>query len=210
MTLHHIFDPLCGWCYAVTPLVQAAHRTPGVRIELHAGGMLSGPMRRRVSADWRAHVMGHDRRIAALSGQPFGDAYFDGLLRDETVWLDSMPPTAAILAAEEIAGRGVDMLARIQHGHYMEGQPVADPDVLRGFARDLHLPGEAFGAGFESWSGARCQAHVDETRQLMERFGVAGFPTLLSQDGGTWNQIPIQRYLGRPALWREVLETVAV
>ena len=209
MTLHHIFDPLCGWCYAVTPLVLAAHRTPRARIELHAGGMLSGPMRRRVNADWRAHVIGHDRRIAALSGQPFGDAYFDGLLRDETVWLHSMPPSAAILAAEEISGQGLDMLARIQRGHYLEGQTVADPDVLRGFARDLLLPDAAFASGFESWSGARCQAHVAETRQLMERFGVTGFPALLAQDGETWSEIPIQRYLGRPALWREVLETVA-
>jgi hypothetical protein len=23
-TLHHIYDPLCGWCYAVAPLVRAA------------------------------------------------------------------------------------------------------------------------------------------------------------------------------------------
>ena len=43
----------------------------------------------------------------------------------------------------------------------------------------------------------------------MERFGVTGFPALLAQDGETWSEIPIQRYLGRPALWREVLETVA-
>ncbi|MGB3424997.1 MAG: hypothetical protein WBF84_18365 [Castellaniella sp.] len=55
----------------------------------------------------------------------------------------------------------------------------------------------------------RGQAHVDETRRLMERFGVTGFPTLLTQDGDAWSQIPIQRYLGRPALWREVLESVA-
>ncbi|MFC4298045.1 DsbA family protein [Castellaniella hirudinis] len=210
MILHHIFDPLCGWCYAVTPLVQAAHRTRGVHLVLHAGGMLSGPLRRRINADWRSHVMGHDRRIAALSGQPFGDAYFNGLLRDETAWMDSMPPTAAILAAEEIAGQGVNMLARIQRGHYLEGQHVADPDVLGRFARDLELADDAFAMSFESWAGVRGQAHVDETRRLMERFGVTGFPTLLTQDGDAWNQIPIQRYLGRPAMWREVLESVAV
>lgn len=205
-TLHYVFDPLCGWCYAVAPLVQAASRVRGIRVELHAGGMLSGSMRRRITPDWREHVIPMDRRIAQLSGQPFGDAYFNGLLRDDAVWLDSAPPTAAILAAESLDGQGLRMLHRIQQGHYVEGAAVADEAVLQRLAQDIGLPGDAFKARFQSMSGDACEAHVADTRALMHAFGITGFPAVLMHRDGAWGALPIQRYLGRPTLWRDALE----
>ena len=36
--LHYIYDPLCGWCYAVAPLVKAARTV--IPITLHGGGMI--------------------------------------------------------------------------------------------------------------------------------------------------------------------------
>lgn len=62
--LHYIFDPLCGWCYAAAPLVEAAEELPGLAIELHAGGMLSGYYRRLITPQWQEYVIPHDRRIA--------------------------------------------------------------------------------------------------------------------------------------------------
>ena len=35
-TLHYIYDPFCGWCYAAAPLVKAAREILPVR--LHGGG----------------------------------------------------------------------------------------------------------------------------------------------------------------------------
>lgn len=32
--LHHIFDPLCAWCYAGAPLVEAVHSVPGPAVRL--------------------------------------------------------------------------------------------------------------------------------------------------------------------------------
>ena len=40
--LHYLFDPLCGWCYGVAPLIDAAAELPGLEIEVHRGEMLSG------------------------------------------------------------------------------------------------------------------------------------------------------------------------
>ncbi|MGL6011675.1 MAG: DsbA family protein, partial [Shewanella oncorhynchi] len=40
-TLHAIIDPLCGWCYAAAPLLDAAAKA-GFTIKLHGGGMLTG------------------------------------------------------------------------------------------------------------------------------------------------------------------------
>ena len=48
--LHYIFDPLCGWCYAAAPLVKAARSVPGVTLQWHGGGMLTGAHTRTITA----------------------------------------------------------------------------------------------------------------------------------------------------------------
>ena len=87
---------------------------PGVTVQWHAGGMLTGPHTRTITADWREKVMASDQRIAEMTGQPFGDAYFNGLLNDIGAPLDSEPPTTALLAAEALNGQGLEMLAAEQ------------------------------------------------------------------------------------------------
>lgn len=139
-TLHYIFDPLCGWCYGAAPLVKAAKTIPGLTIALHAGGMMTGNNRRQITDEWRNYVIPHDKRIAELTGQPFGEAYFNGLLRDTTAVMDSEPPITAILAAQALAGRGLDMLHRIQEAHYQEGRRIADTPVLEALAKSWACP----------------------------------------------------------------------
>lgn len=51
-------------------------------------------------------------------------------LRDSGAVFDSAPPTTAVLAADAVAGRGLDLLARIQTAHYVEGRRIADAAVL--------------------------------------------------------------------------------
>mgnify|MGYP002712707706 CR=1 FL=1 len=98
--IHYWYDPLCGWCYGAAPLLQVVGEIPGLRVALRGGGLFSGAQRQRLNAPLRQHILAHDQRIAALSGQRFGAAYRDGLLQDAEAWLDSDPPTAAVLAAE--------------------------------------------------------------------------------------------------------------
>ena len=208
MILHFFYDPLCGACHAVMPLIHTAHQTSGMRLELHAGGILSCP-RAGGHTDCAPRATGHAADTAAAPALPFRNAYLDALPRAETRSPDPLPATAAIQAAEALTGQGLRMLARILRGRLLEGSDIENPDVLRKFAHDLQLPAKGFASCFESWAGARSQTHVRTTRQWMERLGVARLPALVIEDGETWNQIPIQRYVDRPALWREVLETIA-
>ena len=202
--LHYVHDPLCGWCWAASPLVQAAREL--LPVQAHGGGLFMGDARRTMGPEWRAYVLPHDERIAQLSGQPFGTAYQDGLLNDSTAWLDSEPPIAAMLAAERLGASGLDLLARIQRAHYVEGRQVAQVSVLRELAEDLGLDGEAFARELAACSGDATHAHVDETRALMRRLGGRGFPTLALQQGDRWQLIDVSRYLGRVGEWRDWLE----
>ena len=206
-TLHYIFDPLCGWCYAAEPLVEAAARIHGLQVQLHGGGMMTGERRKQITADWRAYVLPHDDRIAAMSGQPFGDAYRDGLLNDTSVWLDSAPPTTAILAAEQLGGQGLAMLGAIQRAHYVQGLQVAEQATLQALAEQLGLDSAAFNAAYTQLDGAATEAHFAASRRLLAMAGGQGFPTLALQ---TDEEQPLQRidvsdWLGQPEAFANAL-----
>ena len=204
ITLHYIFDPLCGWCYAAAPLVDAARSVPGLKVEFHGGGMMTGANRRAITPQWREYVIPHDRRIAEMTGQPFGEGYFEGLLRDTGAVMDSEPPITAILAAESLrSGGGLDMVHRLQRAHYVEGRRIADAQVLKAVAAELGFDTEAFAAAVERLAGEATAQHIAESRQLLQRAGGQGFPTfVLTRADGSASRIEIGPWLGRTEDWK--------
>lgn len=211
-TLHYIFDPMCGWCYAAAPLVEAARGVPGLQVEFHGGGMMTGANRRPITAQWREYVKPHDLRIAELTGQPFGERYLEGLLRDTGAMMDSEPPTTAVLAAEALrGGGGLDMIHRLQRAHYVEGRRVADADVLAALATELGFDAGAFASAFSGLAGEATARHIAASRQLLQRAGGQGFPTfVLAQADGSKGRIDIGPWLGRTEEWKAQLARLVV
>jgi putative protein-disulfide isomerase len=204
--LHYIYDPMCGWCYGAAPLLTAAREIDGLVIALHGGGMMTGSNRKQVSAQLRNYVMQHDYRIAAMTGQPFGDDYFNGLLLDTTATLDSEPPITAILAAEAGGGHGLEMLTRIQTAHYVQGLRVADGAVLRSLALEIGIGPVAFDEAFAALAGAATQAHIADSRALLNMVGGQGFPTFALQRGAQMQMLDAGRFLGHADAWKAILE----
>ncbi|WDR38754.1 DsbA family protein [Pseudomonas serboccidentalis] len=205
MILHYIYDPLCGWCYGAKPLVQAAQQV--LPVVAHAGGMMSGPNRQQVSPQLRNYVIPHDRRIAEYTGQPFGEAYFEGLLRDHSAIFDSTPPIAAVMAAESIDGRGLQMLGRLQTAHYVEGRRIADESVLFDIAGQMDYAADTFAAAFKA---VDTQAHVKASRALLAQLGGQGFPTLALEHDGQFTLIDISPWLGKPQAFADWLGQATV
>jgi putative protein-disulfide isomerase len=201
--LHYIYDPLCGWCYGAAPLVRAAREV--VTVRAHGGGMMTGSRRQQVSPQLRDYVIPHDRRIAQLTGQPFGDAYFEGLLRNHEAVFDSEPPIAAVLAADTIADRGLDLLARIQAAHYVEGRRIAEAPVLSELAEEIGLEKDAFTTAFDAMTGGFMQAHFNESRALLAKAGGSGFPTFALERDGRLSPLDAAGYSGQPDAWRDFL-----
>ncbi len=203
--LHYIYDPLCGWCYGAAPLVAAARAI--VTVRPHGGGMMAGAGRQTVTPQLRDYVMPHDRRIAALTGQPFGAAYFDGLLRDSAPVFDSAPPIAAMLAAEQLAGRGLDMIESLQIAHYVEGKRIAEPAVLLATAEAIGLDPAAFAVALGEQTGDAVQRHIRETQQFMREVGAGGFPSFVLETGTSRQLLDLSAFLGRPDALQDWLRT---
>lgn len=200
MILHYIYDPLCGWCYGAKPLVQAAQAV--LPVVGHGGGMMTGANRQTVSPHLRNYVIPHDRRIAEYTGQPFGEAYFEGLLRDHTAVFDSAPPIAAVLAAEQIAGRGLELLGRLQSAHYVEGRRIADESVLQAFAAQMGLDAQAFQ---QACMTADTEGHIKDSRALLSTVGGQGFPTFVLERNGQFTLVDIGPWFGKPQAFAQWL-----
>jgi putative protein-disulfide isomerase len=199
-TLHYIYDPFCGWCYGAAPLLKAAETMEGITVQLHAGGMMTGSRKQRITPEWRSMVMQYDQRIAAMSGQKFGDAYRNVLLQDPTAVFDSEPPTTAILAATQFA-RGLQMLHRVQDAHFIEGQKIADPGVLVELATEIGMDRQAFAKAYAAQVGERTSDHINESRQALAQAGGMGFPTFVLEAKDSHVRLDHGPYLGKAEAW---------
>lgn len=194
-TLHYVYDPLCGWCYSAEPLVNAAESVEGLSIRMHGGGLWPEPT--RLPAETRAYIREADARAGAISGQPYGEAYLEGLLPDPEMTLESRPTTAAVLAAESLDDtKGLDMLRGIQHAHYERGLHVVRPEVLRQIATEIGLDPAAFEAAADS---VDVDSHITNTRRFMQQIGAHGFPAFVLQIGDDWFAVPNRQFASDPA-----------
>jgi len=200
ITLHYIYDPLCGWCYAAEPLLERVLAAPlreQIVFEMHAGGLFQ---RMTLPQSKRAMIAQADARIASMTGQVFGQPYLDGLLaRDDTVY-DSLPPIAAILAAGAIsAGSEAVMLRAIQYAHYREGRAIVQEDVLADLAQSLQIDRALFIGTYHDILNDNIQAHLDQTLTLMHYAGAQGFPAFVIQKDDVLEKLGHERYYGDAA-----------
>jgi putative protein-disulfide isomerase len=193
-TLHYIYDPLCGWCYCAEPLVNAAESVEGLELRMHGGGLWPEPT--QLPDETRDYIREADGRAAEISGQPYGEAYLEGLLRDPTLTLESRPTTAAVLAAESIApGKGLEMLRGIQHAHYERGLKVVEADVLERIATEIGLEPAAWSAALDEVDVA---SHITNSRRFMQQIGAHGFPAFVLQIDEKWFAVPNQQFASNP------------
>ena len=203
--LHYFYDPMCGWCYASESLIEVARDIPGLRIELHAGGLIPNPV--RLPEAKRRQVRVADGRIHDLTGQIFGPAYLDGLLdHPDSIW-HSPPTIAAVLAAQAMAkDQAFSMIAAIQKAHYVDGRRVVDPDVLADIAASIGLDQSEFRTRYEA---APVAAHIETAHEMMQRFGLHGFPTfLLERAPGRFGRLQHEAFYGKPDEFKALITSV--
>lgn len=203
-TLHYVHDPLCGWCYAVTPMIEAVAQA-GIGIVLHGGGLWEPAT--CPAPEKRAYIRQNDARIAALTGMAFGPAYLDGLLTDATTVFWSCPTIAAVLAAGTMEkGAGLRMMHAIQHAHYVDGRRVVEVPTLVEAAASIGLAQDAF---LHALQGAPVDEHIARTRRWMQQLGLRGFPSFILEHGGELVRVQHEPFYGRPDAFLHAVSAIA-
>lgn len=204
VTLHYIYDLLCGWCYAAESLIEAAARIENVQIVLHGGGLFPSAM--HLPAAKCEYIRLADARIGQMSGQVFGDAYLNGLLADPSTVYDSRPPITAMLAARMMRpDSSLAMLKTLQHAHYRAGRRIVELPVLADLAASIGLEREIFLKIYADCAGACTDLHIRESREMMQRLGASGFPAFFLERDGAYQALRHETCYGQPSMFAEML-----
>ena len=204
--VHYFFDPLCGWCFGATALIDAINNMDNVELILHPGGMLK---KQQMSNDFRAKVKVYDPHIASLTGQAFGQAYNDRVQSDEPILLDSFITAQAVMVVEQLSGRGFEMLKAIQSAHYQHGLDVSNINVLRDLASELGIDLDVYQSVIDRFvKDNQIEELIAISRQLMSQWGVQGFPTLIAETTNGLKALPHSSFYNQIDKWQAELNAL--
>lgn len=182
--LIYLFDPQCGWCYGAAPAVEGLLERAEHDVQLVPTGLFAGEGAFTMNDGFAAHAWAADQRIARLTGQPFSDAYRDGVLGNREWRLDSGPATLALTAVRLTdPAREFAALHALQRARYVEGRNNADSNVVASVLESLGLTDAArrFRAPDDELIASN-QARIAEGKAWMRRVGANGVPTLVISD----------------------------
>ena len=178
-TVTYLFDPLCGWCYGATPMLDRLAAS-GIALELLPTGLFSGAGARPLDAGFAAHAWANDQRIERLSGQRFSQAYLDKVLNVRGTLLDSGAATLGIVAAGlDDPHRRLAALKAIQHARYVDGRDIVTVNGVTAVLADAGMADAA--AMLQAPTEALIAAQRDLTergRSLFQRLHADGVPSL--------------------------------
>lgn len=200
--VHYFYDPMCGWCYGATPLVEVLATHPDIELTMHAGGMIE---RRAMSESFKAMAQEHDAKIAAMTGQVFSEAYNARLRNESEITLDSYVTAHAITNTQQRYGQGIAMLKAVQQAHFYLGLDVSQPQVLAQVAQQLVQESDEsslFDASVD------IKQHIAQSHGLMNQWQVQGFPTFIIEYRGKLQRLAHTRYYNDASAWQAHLDQV--
>jgi putative protein-disulfide isomerase len=167
-------DPMCSWCWGVSPVIEAVEAAWGERlpIRLIMGGLRPGT-REAMSDGARQSLRGHWREVTQASGQPFGER---ALATPGFIYDTDPAARAVVIVRRKAPGEALRFLHRVQRAFYVDGEDVTDTGVLGVHAAASGLDGDEFAAQMAS-EAARSETWGDYA--LSRNAGVSGFPTLI-------------------------------
>ena len=190
-TLTYLFDPLCGWCYGASPVMQQLAQHPGITLELAPTGLFAGGGR-TMDAAFADYAWSNDTRIAKLTGQRFTDAYRTQVLGRIGSPFDSSTATLALTAVSVTEpARELQALKLLQEARYVDGQDTTAVPVVAQLLRTANLAAAA-----DRLLAADADLRQANTARqlraqgLMRSLGASGVPALVRTDASGSRLLP--------------------
>jgi len=202
--VHYFFDPMCGWCYGATALVEILAEMSEFEITYHPGGMIP---KRAIDPAFRQHILQADGQIAAMTKARFGDVYKARVASNGEFVIDSYLSTRAFLVGIEMGIEPHLMLKAIQQAHYQEGKEINKPEALQALAVTLGLDEVTWKDKMAGSEPVMMKA-IQESHRLMGQMQVSGYPTLIIEKNGQLMPLAHSYYYGQPVEWKAYLTTL--
>jgi len=181
--LLYVHDPLCRWCYGLSPVITRIQAEFAGRLDVSVlcGGMVRGTEAGSIAASWDdiARDIGN---VEPVTGARFGAA-FRALGEDgATVW-DSEPPSRAIVAFRQLTqapARAVAFAHAVQTALFRDGHDLNNSATYEALLVPFGVDAAAFRRRFAAPETARA---TQQEFAAVARIGVQGFPTSIVRVG---------------------------
>ncbi|MDB1124946.1 DsbA family protein [Vibrio algarum] len=202
--IHYFYDPMCGWCFGATSLMEAVNAHESIDLEMHPGGMIQ---RREMDPSFRQMVLSHDKKIEALTGQKFGQSYKDRVTSEQSVILDSYITAKAVAAAQSVSKAGFAMLKGIQTAHFQKGLDVSSLDTLKLIVTELKIDDSRWHEVMAN-KDTNITSLISESQALMQQWQVQGFPTLILETEKGLKRVPHTQFYNKLEDWDLALKAL--
>ncbi|MEP7728332.1 DsbA family protein [Marinomonas primoryensis] len=204
VNVHYFFDPMCGWCYGASSLIEVLANMSEFEIIYHPGGMIP---KRAIDPSFRQHILQADEQIASMTKAHFGDAYKARVTSADEFIVDSYTTTRAFLVGQEMGVAAHKMLEIIQKSHYQEGQHLDQLDTVEKLAVSMGLDAITWNEKIAG-SEAKMMGQIQESHELMSQMKVSGYPTLIIEKDGVLMRVSHSPYYGKPNEWKAYLTSL--
>jgi putative protein-disulfide isomerase len=181
MRFIYIYDPLCGWCYGFTPVIQELQeRSNGnMEFDILSGGMIVGDNRHPFSS-MTAFIQREHTNVEAMTGVKFGQAFLEKLLPSEEI-MDSEKPGIALTVFKQYQPENAITFAHdMQVALNYHGQSLNNDSTYRLLIRKFSLPEDEFISRLHE-EHYRYETHQEF--QLVQNWGITGFPAAILDTG---------------------------
>jgi putative protein-disulfide isomerase len=181
--LLYLHDPLCGWCYGLSPAINQIQTefTGRLDVSVLCGGMVVGDDAGPIAETWDYLRQSLDE-AETVTGVHFGEA-FRALGDAGNYHYDSEPPSRAIVAFRHLTqdpARTVAFAHAVQQALFRDGHDLNEAAAYE----PLLVPFGVDAAEFERrWAAPETAQAARQEFAAVARIGVQGFPTAVVRVG---------------------------
>ncbi|MGF6846805.1 putative protein-disulfide isomerase [Chitinophaga sp. W3I9] len=181
MRFIYIYDPLCGWCYGFTPVVQQLQERSSGNMEFNilSGGMITGDNRHPFSS-MKAYIQREHTNVENATGVKFGAAFLEKLLPSEEI-MDSEKPSVALTVFKQYQPENAITFAHdMQVALNYNGQSLNNDSTYRSLIKKFSLPEDEF---INRLHDENYRYETQQEFQLIQNWGITGFPAAILDTG---------------------------
>jgi putative protein-disulfide isomerase len=179
--LLYISDPLCAWCYGMSPVIQRVQQEFAGRVEVSVlcGGMITGEQVGPIREEWPL-LSGALQQVQQVTGVEFGPA-FRTLGQEGSHVLNSELPCRAIHAFRQLRQADTAQFAhKVQQAYFRDGADLNSPATYAPLAAAYGLDATDFQVRLQSREVIR--GTILEFAAV-GKIGIHGFPTAVLRVG---------------------------
>lgn len=145
LTLLYFMDPLCGWCYGFSRVMDAfRQKHPELKYEIITGGMVIGEREGIISPQLADYILEALPRLEEYTGAEIGEEFKSGL-RNRTLHMSSIKPSLGIHAAKKLLpGREFDFTSALQKRQYLLGEDLQQNETYTQLCADFRVDAGEF------------------------------------------------------------------